>query len=47
MVIAFVSTSIYSTSKAQLIAKDLAEWIAIIFTTEGLFKSSYRKLPSL
>ena len=45
MVIAFVSTHIYSTFKAQLVTKSLAEWIAIIFTIDGFFRSSNRKLP--
>ena len=45
MIITFVSTHIYSTLKTQLVTNSLAEWIDIIFTTEGFFRSSYRKLP--
>ena len=44
-VIAFVSPHIYSTLKAKLAAVSLAEWIDTIFTTEGFFRSSCRKLP--
>ena len=43
-VIAFVSPHIYSTLKAKLAAVSLAEWIDTIFTTEGFFRSSCRKL---
>ena len=45
MVTAFFITHIFHTSKTQLITMSLAEWNDTIFTTEGFFRSSYKRLP--